>query len=58
LLKHTQTIAVAKIHKTEPNKLASRSKLPFVDHNTHVEGYRTVQRASTRKMMDLKEELK
>lgn len=48
LSRRTQKIAAAKIQNTEPNKLASRSKLPFVYHNTHVEGYRMVQRASNR----------
>jgi hypothetical protein len=57
LLGRTQTIAAAKIQKTEPNKLASRFRLPFVYHNTHVEGYRMVQRASNRKMVDLQDDL-
>lgn len=53
----TQKIAAAKIQKTEPNKLASKSKLPFVCHTTHVEGYRMVQRASNRKLKDLQDDL-
>jgi hypothetical protein len=53
LLGGTQKIAVAKIQKTDPNKLASRSRLPFVYHKTHAEGYKMFQRASNKRMMDL-----
>src|SRR6266478_8159867 len=55
LLNNTQTNAAAKPQNIEPNKTASRSRLPLVNHNTHAGRNNTVQSASKRRTICLQQ---